>query len=158
MHRTLPLPLSLLLLIACQPSALVPPAPTVLTSSRAPTEVLQAALRELKAQGFEITASDEVRGALSARVTRRSVDFGTQLKCATLRGMDIGDRGQTTMTIDLEARQRSSSAGSDVTLTSHTRTKVGEPGTPNAIDDEKVCVSSGIVEASVVKMIGAAFQ
>jgi hypothetical protein len=152
MPRILPLPL--LLLIACQSPAPVAPAPIVLTSPRAPVDVIQAAFRELKMQGFEITASDEIRGVLSARVTRRPVDFGTQIKCASIRGVDIGDRGQTTMTIDLATRRKSASTGSDVTLTSRARTRIGEPGTPNAIDDEKTCTSSGVVEASVVKAIG----
>jgi hypothetical protein len=149
----IPLP-PLLLLIACQPPAPVAPGPITLTSPRAPGEVIQAAVRELRTQGFEITASDEIRGVLSARVTRRPADFGTQLKCAAIRGVDIGDRGQTTMTIGLEVRPKGQTAGSDVVLASRARTRVGEPGTPNAIDDEKTCTSSGIVEASVMKAIG----
>jgi hypothetical protein len=150
MHR-IPL-LSLLLLIACQPPVQPAAAPMAVASPRAPAAVLRAATRELKSQGFEITASDDVRGLLSAKVTRRPLDFGTQINCARIRGVDIGDHGQTTMTIDLEARART--GGSDVTLVSRTRTRAGDPDTPYAIDDEKTCTSSGIVETSVVKAIG----
>jgi hypothetical protein len=94
-----------------------------------------------------------VRGVLSAKVTRRPVDFGTQLTCGKLRGVDVENLAQATMTIDLEVRPKG--AGSELSLSSRTRTRVGETGTPHAIDDEKTCVSSGVVEASVVKAIGA---
>ena len=144
---------SVVFLGACLAPAPQAPAPLLLHSAKASTDVTRIAAYALTSVGFRVTQTDEYGEALQAVRTRPGNGNQDYVTCQMPKHAEAAAHRETALTITMATKP--ASTGSDVTIRSNVRTSYpGYAGPRMAVpSNETDCVSSGEMERQLAEVV-----
>lgn len=146
---------SLVLLAACLGGAPQEPGPVVITTAKSRAAVVRAAVAELSAAGFEITA-DTTAGVVSARRARARDAQAPDVRCSYPSDAAAARAARSTLYINVVAQPSVSSRDSTAVTLSSRVTSGDINTTPNPAAQpatDSLCVSTGSIEKRLAAAI-----